>query len=357
MTTFSGDKDYTFVFEYQFYPAQEYNFLNLRLTSSTTNADLASLEIKSINIEASGRNIIFLNRRNDFKLYISKNYYYITKNKIEGGYYLKTPTSNVNLNATFALIPNLIPEGVSSYKNRYYPFNYTYIPKINYNSATSKYEIDNSTTHFAFCINLSNLVMSGSPNPPSGTLLTQWSARGCVYSLSHPGDNGLAPRGLGFAYTGSLTGNASPGVSLSGDSGVVNTVLSLNGATVTGNWVSNVVVFAKDWEDNPNRPIMTVATNEHGKSFFFPSISSDYNIYLGKGYQANAYLQPNGDINIYLRWINKVYKKNLVFNSLTSRYELSENITEYDNASEVLEGYSTDLFICDNSGNWSYVSA
>jgi hypothetical protein len=355
-TSFAGHKDYTFSFEYTFYPTQEHNFINFRLTSSSTNSDLCNLEIKSVNIEATGRNIVFLNRKSDFKVFISKDYYYITKNKTNGGYYLKVPTSNVNLNSTFTLIPNLIPAEVSSYTNKYFPFNYTYLPKIVFNSSTSKYEIDHSETAFVFCINTNNLVTSGFTNPANGTLLTSWSTRGWVYSLSHPSENGAAPRCLGFAYTASLTGAALAGMSISRES-TTHTYLSLNGTAVTGNWVSNVMVFAKDWEDNPNQPFMSVATNEYGQSFFFPALASDYIVDLGKGYQVNAYLQPDNSVTIYLRWLNKVYKKTLIFNILTSKYELSENVVEYDNTSEILEGYSTDLFVCDVNGNWSYIPA
>lgn len=350
---FSENTEHTFTYEHYFYPTKEDNYILIRINCNSSNYN-ANLEINSVNIEATGRNIMFLNRKNDFRVYISKNNYYLTKNTSDGGYYLKTPINGVDLDLPFTQIPNLIPESVPIYNNRYYSFNYTYMPKINYNSVTEKYEIDDTVDFFVFCVNTSSIITSGITNPPSGVAsLVNWINRGWVYVVGHPGNNDIEPRNLAFVNTSSASYNL-PGLTNSGSSTSSTAFISLNGVNITGNWVSNVPVFAKDWEDNPNNPYMCVATDRFADSYFFNAREATYSIYLGKGIQPNAYSQPDGSINVYMRWLDKVYKKVLIYNSSTSQYELSPNIIEYDNTWEILEGYTTDYFICNNNGIWSY---
>ncbi|MDD4110504.1 MAG: hypothetical protein PHS54_03005 [Clostridia bacterium] len=352
---FSEETEHTFNYEYYFYPTREDNYIYIRINCSNSDANNSNLEIININIDATGRNILFLNRKNDFRVYITKDYYYITKNTFDGGYYLKAPSIGVDLTSSFTQIPNLIPANVAIYNNRYYSFNYTYMPKINYNSLTEKYEIDDTVDFFVFCVNTSGLITSGIANPPIGVpSLINWTSRGWVYSVGHPGNYDEEPRNLAIVYSASSN---RPGLMNSDTYTSSSVFLTLNGIAISNHWVSNVPVFAKDWEDNPGNPYMCVATNKWGENYFYNAREATYSVALGKGIQTNAYLQTDGSINVYMRWLDKVYKKILIFNTSTSQYELSQTVTEYDNSWEILEGYSNDYFICNNNGGWSYVSA
>lgn len=347
--SFSREKDITFNFEYTFYPTQEANYFIPRITMSSATSYL-SIELLNIDIEMTGRNIVFLQRNTDFKLYITKDNYYITKNVAGGGLYLKTPVSNVDI-STFTEIPNVMPD--AAIYSSYYPFNYTYIPKLAYDSETSKYTIDDSVDYFVFCVNTSGAVFASKKDPLSTDTLAGWSARGWIYTLGHP--NRDYSQFVASVYSGSATGNFYPGIQIGLP--LTATQLTLNGVKISGPWVSNCAVFAKNWEDNLDSPFMCVATDESGNSFLFPSASTTYIVPLGKGYQVNAYLQADGSVTVYMRWLNTVYKKTLIFNSETSQYELTPNVVEYTNTTEILEGYTTDLFIRDNTGNWTYQPA
>lgn len=352
---FSENTSHSFVYEHYFYPTKENNYINIRINLNSSDFN-ANLEITSINIEATGRNIMFLNRKNDFRVYISKNNYYMTKNTNDGGYYLKIPVNEVDLTLPFTKIPNLIPANVGTYNKRYYSYNHTYMPKISYNSATGKYEIDDSVDFFVFCVNTGSLVTSGTTDPPSDVAsLVDWVNKGWVYEVGHPGNTDINPRNLAFVHTAS-TGTNRAGLTNSDPYNSSNVFIKLNGENISENFVSNVPVFAKDWEDNPNNPYMCIATNEFGENYFFNAREATYSVYLGKGIQTNAYFQSDGSINVYMRWLDKVYKKILIYNFSTSQYELSPNITEYNNTWEILEGYGTDYFICNNNGLWSYNS-
>ncbi len=355
--SYSESTDHTFTFEYEFYPPQENNFLHFIMNSGNSNASLGNAKICSIKISAIGKNLIFLNRNNSFKAYISKNNYYLTKNSSNGSYYLKIPSSSVDLSSTFTQIPDLIPANVPSYANKYFPFNYQFLPKISYNSNTSLYEIDDTVDFFLFCIGINTLITSGATNPASGVAsLVNWTVKGWEYSVGHPGNNDLNPRNLAITNSGNVT-TCLPGLTNS-DSSTSNAImLSLNGTTVTGLWVANTVVFAKNWEDVSNNPYMCVATDQYGENYFFPARNASYKVSVGKGKQVNAYLQTDGSITIYMNWLRKVYKKTLIYNSETSQYELSNTVTLFDETSEILEGYGTDYFICDLNDNWSYVPA
>jgi hypothetical protein len=356
----STDIPYTYTFEYKFYPTKENNFISIRVSTGTTNQNNANIKIESVSIEGTGRNFIFLNKPREFKVYISQNYYYITRNTSTGGEFLKTPTSSVDLNSTFTTIPDLIPSGVSAYANKYFPYNYCFIPKINFNSTTEKYEIDDTITYFLFCSKPGTSyyqVLAGKANPESGVeSLIKVSSMGFAYIPAHPGESGTYPSYIMTTYTGNTYTSLIYVSKTTSEGTNSNTAISVTDIPVADYWVSNTPVFGKDWENNPNIPYMMIGTTDLGLNYFFSAPTDNYKIALGKGYNVNAYLQSDGSINIYMRWLNKVYKKILTYNSTSEQYELSSNVTEFDNTIEIIEGYSTDYFICDVNGNWSYVA-
>jgi hypothetical protein len=350
--TYNGYLEHIFNCEYEFYPRQENNYIFIQLRTGNTNPANARAELVRVNVSAQGRNIIFLNRSNEFKVFVSKNYYYLTKNIISGGSYLLAPSNNVNLFAPFAPIPPLVSEGISLYDNRYLPYNYTYMPNIVYNSTTNKYEIDHSIPFFAFCVVPSSLVASAAANPPPATQnVTPVTTKGWTYVVGHPGNNDLTPRNFAIVNSGNTY---LPGLTNSASATSSNVFLRINGVNVTGSWVANVPVFAKNWEDVTNNPYMCVATDEFGDNYFFPERYTTYTVYVGKGTQLSAYLRTDNSVVVYMRWLDKVYKKLITYNESTLRYELAGTIAEFDDTWEIIEGYTTDYFI-NRKGTWEYV--
>lgn len=350
---YSGKTDHTFIFDYCGFLPKKDNHIFMRLAAGTSNSSLASVEVLSVNVEIYGKDVFILNRKNDFKVFISKDFYYLTKITPEGDFYSKIPTNDINLNS-FTKIPPLIPANVSTYNNRYFPFNHTYVPNIIYNNSTNKYQIDHSVDFFVFCINYANTITSGTSNFVNGIAsLKNWSARGFNYYVCHPTENGLYPRNLVFAYSGNLSADY-PGRSLSNDTTVKNDYLSLNGKTLNTSWPSVSAVFAKNWEDNANQPLMFVAVNSLGETYFLPEVSSTYSVYLGQGRQTSAFLQDDGSITVYFNWMDKTYKRTLFFNTETNQYEATDEILVFKNVSEIIEGYSNGFFVSDLNRVWNY---
>ncbi len=348
---YTGDCEKTIHFDYDFYPQQENNYISFMLDCGVTSF-VSFGSIFFIKGTIIGKNPIVLNRKDGFKVFISKENYYITKNTEEGGFYLLSPVSNTNLSSTFTKIEKVVPLNVSLYVNRFFPFNYSYIPKVDFNTTTQLYEIDSSANYFLFANHFGAAISIGIENPIDEVAsLVTWSYKGHTYVPFHPGEKKNPFKVVAFINT---SADHLPGLSSasSPSSGLV--FLQKDGANVTGTWTDICPVFAKNWQDNSNRPFMCIATNALGGCYFFPQRQSTYQVYLGKGYQVNAYLENDDSITIYMTWQTTVYKKKLTYNSTTSQYELSSVVIEYPDALEIIGGYYDDYFI-NRLGTWEYV--
>lgn len=347
--------EYTLTFEDLINPTENHNFLSFYLDSGANDATKCSAEITSVIFEIYGRNIVVLNRPHDFKVFISKNNYYITKSSADGEFYSKIPIDNVSLN-NFAAIPNLVPKNVPLYDDRFFPFSFTYIPKIFYNAASQKYEVDHSVDLFIFGVAHLSRIVSGESFFTDGaaSLITLSDLYGHNYYVGHPIQNGLYPQTLTIVNTNEPYMKDFPRRLFTNGTTSSNSRLKIDGKFTTEAFPDIWPVFAKNWEDDPNRPFLMVAMNEFGDLYLIPEINPTYTVHLGKGRHANAYIQEDDSIVVYFNWFNKTYKRTLILNTETNQYELTDEITIFKNVSEIIEGYSTGYFVADMARNWEY---
>lgn len=79
-----------------------------------------------------------------------------------------------------------------------------------------------------------------------------------------------------------------------------------------------------------------IVTDINGNVTYYPSKNSTYKIDIAKGRNASAYLQSNGNINVYINRFCNVYKYVLQKNTTTNQYELQglakvfQGITGYE---------------------------
>lgn len=349
-----GEEGVEHVFEFEFcgYLPEDNNFVFTRVATGGTQ-DLCTATINSITLEVTGKNIIILSRLNDFRVFITKSDYFLTKNTPEGSVYAKVPTNNVSLDS-FIEIPRLVPDGVTLYRNRYFAFNCFYVPLIIYNEAAQRYGIDQSIDYFIFGVNHSNYIVS-QPTPVIDGVqsIRLLSTFGHTYQLSHPTGNGEFFESI-FIISGINTEGSFAGRNLATTNSSKFSYLTLNDTRLDGIWVSNSPVFGKHWEDFPNLPLMLVAVDKYGDLYFFDDINATYSLFIGKGCQPNAFLQLDGSITVYYHWLERVYRRRLVLNQEKNKYELTDDIVIFKNLSEIIEGYSTGFFAADLNRNWNY---
>lgn len=347
---YNGEFSKTIEFEYEFIPTKEDNMIQVFVHPGEYEVALGSAGFTNMEIEIYGQNVMILTRKNDFKVFITKDNYYITKNFETGSSYKICPTNNVDLSQGFMVVGEL-KSSSDSYKSRKSYFNVTAVPQISYNSSLQKYEFS-STPYFYFMFTYNGTIYYGKQNPGASTLASVISY-GPTYNAAHPISTGSLPYNVGSCYTYQGC-YCYTGVGIEGTQ-KKSARLKYLGANLEGDWLDNYSVFAKDWEDNIGlRPNCYVATSSLGEIYFFPTVDSDYKILIGKGCQVNAYMQSDLSINVYYRRFGDVFKKVLKLNPETNKYELQDGQEIFSNAYEVIEGYGNDYFI-NKLGTWEYV--
>ncbi len=348
----SGTYEYTIDFDYDFYPIKEDNTFQILTHAGTTDYLTGTSGITKFEVTIFGTDISIINRRNDLRLFITKDNYYLTKQTETACEYLCTPTNNVNINGVYTKSEKLNANHPSFY-NRIHPFNYFYLPRIEFDTSTNKFICNNSIPYFYHCYSMNSVMYLGKENLPDGEIPLLVGSFGPTYTVGHPMNDSDRNTNLGVSNTNN---DCALCYAKHDDNGVMKNIkMQLNGVNVPGIWVDNCCVFAKDWEDHQGlRPNCYVATNSLGEIYFLPAENSDYSVYVGKGHQVNAYMQSDLSINVYRRWHNNVYKNTLVYNSDTERYELSNALNIFENSIEFFEGYNNDYFI-NKLGTWEYI--
>ena len=350
-----GTLNTTFEFEYDFYPTKVDNTFLLLVNAGTDNYTLGSSGITSYEVTIFGKDVNILTRNNDFKVFLSKDNYYITRNVKDYGEYLIAPVTSVNLSSTFTTIESVIDKTTAQNNDKFLPFSYTCVPNISYDSTTERYEISTILPpRFYYYYSNANTLYIGQQNPSSGTTHIACTY-GYSYTVGPPISTSLYYHNVGSANT-TLDCYLSYGV---GTATKIETKrMKLNGSNVTGMWVENCVVFVKNWEDLPAGEIQPcyVATNSLGEVYFFDGRLATYTLYIGKGSQVNAYMQSDRSINVYMRRKHNVYKKVLLYDSASGVYSVQDGEQEIPNALEYIEGMNGDYFI-NNLGTWEYHSA
>lgn len=350
----NGTLEKTVEFEYEFYPTQENNMLMFVAHAGTTIYTQGTSGFTNLEVTVFGINVSILTRRMDFRSVITKDFYYLTRNTETSCEYLRAPRNNVSLTTPFVTIGNIKPTEIPVYADRIHPFNFTFVPSATYNSETNKFDIDLTINRFYCSFSVNSYIYYVYENPPANAYsLSVPSQTGFGYTVGHPAYKTSLNYNLGITTTNGPC-NIYTVVSL--PKLYVEQRIKLNEDFVPGLWVDNCAVFAKDWEDHPGeRPHCYVATDVFGDVYFFPNHNATYKIYIGKGHQVNAYMQSDLSINIYMRWLNNIHKKILIYNSATGIYELQEGEELIKNALEYLEGYGNDYFI-NRLGTWEYVN-
>ena len=339
----------------EFYPTKVDNTFLLLVNAGTDNYTLGSSGITSYEVTIFGKDVNILTRNNEFKVFLSKDNYYITRNVKDYGEYLIAPVTSVNLSSTFTTIESVIDKTTAQNNDKFLPFSYTCVPNISYDSTTERYEISTILPpRFYYYYSNANTLYIGQQNPSSGTTHIACTY-GYSYTVGPPISTSLYYHNVGSANT-TLDCYLSYGV---GTATKIETKrMKLNGSNVTGMWVENCVVFVKNWEDLPAGEIQPcyVATNSLGEVYFFDGRLATYTLYIGKGSQVNAYMQSDRSINVYMRRKHNVYKKVLLYDSASGVYSVQDGEQEIPNALEYIEGMNGDYFI-NNLGTWEYHSA
>lgn len=349
----------TIEFSYEFYPRQISNRFRIKVkTTDRIYTDL--VQVLDTEVEAFGRNLLILNRDRDFKVYITKDYYYLTKNAINTGEYKKVAVgSNFDLTSGFTTFPQLIGPPTIGAPNNIYNFNYQYLPLIEYNSVTDKFSVSQSDDRFAAVNSYTSngFVCNASQVPVNhSTGFKNASPMADTPSYSHPGvlPNGNIDTNMRNTSCSYFYNNYAAAMSLSTNTtGYSNSKIKVNGVVPTGKYVDNTSVFAKDWETNSHRPYYCIATDENGNNFFFDGKDATYSAPVGFGQQVNAFMQSDGSINVYLRVINNIYKRVLQLDENTNQYKLVSDELLCPGW-EYIEGYYDDYFI-NEFGTWRYV--
>lgn len=365
--TVNGIENKTYTVEYTFMPTSQNNNIQYKSTETTTTKRTCHTKLINCHVEICGRNIEILNHENDFKVFLSQNKYYITKNSGSTAEYKILNYGETDITSNYLSVPRPVyaiddPLANSTDRYNYTFFNYQIYPVINFNSTTNKFEIDSSDLNIATvsCVGYNTLKSLMSTVPKHSTGMQRLSYSG-EYSISSPGakksgDNFVIDTSAANTYAVKEKGNHY----LIFTDGVTNLTsalyyqVTLNGVLVPGKWVHNEAVFAKDWETTPNRHYACVATNEFGENYLFTQREATYSLYIGKGSQTSAYMQSDGSINVYLSKANRIYKYVLNFNPISEKYEVASSNYVMDGRG-YLEGYSNDYFY-KKGETWYYVS-
>lgn len=348
----------TIEFTYDFFPTKPNHKIRLKVKNLAVEVK-NHVQVLDTEIEILGRNIVFLNKDRDFKVYLSKDYYYLTKNGITTGYFKKVNVhEKFDITSGYTEFPVLVAQPTNSVTFPYntYNYNFTYLPYIVYDDATEKFVCDQSDDRYGAASSYiaSSFVVIASQVPVNHTNGMKYSAsQSDLVSYSHPGNGEKNARNTAgvFHYA---TGDNAYQLSLSNSINSAGFVskCTLNGQRIDKVFVFNTSVFAKDWETNPDRPYYYIATDECGNNTFFNARAATYSVDVGFGTQVNAFMQSDGSINVYLRVINNITKKVLKLNEATSQYEV---VSEQDMGKgwEYIEGYYDDYFI-NEFGTWKY---
>lgn len=351
----------TLEFSYEFYPKEKSNRFKIKVkTLDRVYGNM--IRILDTEVEAFGRNIVILNRDRNFKVYITKDYYYLTKNDIYTGEYKKVAVgSNFNLTSGFTPIPQLIdmPASSNTNANNIFNYNFQYLPLIVYDSVNDKFSVSQTDDRFA-AVNSYNsygFVCNASEVPVNHSNGFKYSsAMADTPSYSHPGQlpSGSCDqymRNTSFTY---CYYNYAAAMSLSTyTAGYLTSKIKVNGTAPNKKFVDNTSVFAKDWETNSHRPYYCIATDQDGNNTFFNGKDATYSVPVGFGWQVNAFMQSDGSINVYLRVVNNIHKRVLQLNIETNKYELVSDEVLCPGW-EYIEGYYDDYFI-NEFGTWRYV--
>lgn len=347
-----GTLNRKFEFEYDFYPTKEDNTFLLLLNPGTDNFNLGSSGITSYEATVIGKDVNIITRNNDFKVFLTKENYYITRNVSDYGEYLIAPVSNCKLTSKFTKIDSVIDRTTAQNNDKFLPFSYTCVPDVSYDSTTERYKILTTwPPRFYYYYSNQNTMYFGVQNPSSGTTYI-----GCTYGYSYtvgpPTSTSSYFQNIGAANT---TLDCYLGYGLGTSTKIETQRMKLNGTNITGMWVENCVVFVKNWQDRPAGEIQPcyVATNSLGEVYFFDGRLATYQLYIGKGNQVNAFMQDDRSINVYMRRKHNVYKKVLLYDATTEKYTVQDGETEIPNALEYIEGMNGDYFI-NNLGTWEY---
>ena len=352
---FSNNTNFTktITFTYSFVPETADNTLMFVAHSGTGDYLQGTSGYNNLKVEIIGYNVAFISRKYDFRLFITKDNYYLTKNLYDKSEFLKVPINQVDLSAPFNLVDNVRPTDIEVYKNRLHHFNVTYVPNIIKNETETALLIDDSTNRFYFSYSYNSLVLYAKQNPaPNEYSQMVPLNRGITYTVGPPVYVVTTPYNVG-AVSSNYECSLSTMVSIPNNTSEKE--MLLNNESIPGLWVDNCSVFIKDWEDHVGEgKNCYVATNSLAEIYFFDSDMPTYKIYIGKGHQVSAFMQSNSSINIYYKWLNDIHKKILVYNLETEKYELQDGEEIIENAWEFLEGYGNDYFI-NKQGTWEYV--
>lgn len=340
-------------FTYSFIPTKQDNMIMLLTHAGTTDYLKGTSGFDNIKVEIIGYNVAILSRKYDFRLFITKNNYYITKNLSDHSEYLKAPINNIDLSAPFNLVDNVKPTDVDVYKNRLHFYNVTYVPEVTMNNEKNGYLINENQNMFYLSYSYNSLVLYTKQNPLSNEF-SQFVPvnKGTTYTVGHPIYPLYKPYNIGNVYS-NYDCNLYVAIALSNKLNEFE--MLLNNEKISGIWVDNCSVFAKDWEDHfGERKQCYVATTSLAEVYFFDSELATYKLYIGKGHQVSAFMQSDLSINVYMKWLNNIHKKVLILNPSTNKYEVQDDEEIIENAWEYLEGYGNDYFI-NRMGTWEYV--
>lgn len=351
-----GTEDDVIEFEYYFYPQTNNNRITLKSTERNNLKKKSRLKLKDCSIEILGRNVTVLNRDTTFRVFPAGNKYYLTKNNYENATGKIMQIGDTSWNENFFDVPRIVynvdDENASAMdKSIYSTINHTILPKYTYDSANSKFEIDDTnyliTSVYCHIQNLYNLSSELAPTNYSSTNMMSLCP---IYSISTPGDNDttlLHTCSVRPASNFMLCMNKSNNLSLA------NMEVKLNGESLNKRWVFCTPVIFNDWVTNNTHPYYCIGLDEFGNNIFFNSREAIYSIDLGKGTQTTAFGQANGNIHVYMSIANKIFKKVLTLNTTTQQYELSSS-EFFCIGNEYIEGISDDYFI-KKGETWNYV--
>ncbi len=345
--------------ERTFVSTQDNYHFRLRTDTDSTSVSIGYGGIDYFEVRVYGADVEILNRKIDFKIFPTQNFFYLTKNTIDGCYYKKMYTQNFseNLNTGYSKVENVIPGNNSYYIGILEPFNFTYIPNCKSDSSKIQYVIDNDDPgQFSFCTDSNPATLEGKNNPEDGLYLTNPGTLGSIVSVGPPTNKVRTGFKL-FTYCAIDNFNCWPVHSDPNDSGAayLSSRFKYNSNYLDMKCCDCSTVIGKEWQNSVTRfknNYFFITTN--AEIYFFPGVESSKMIYIGKGHQVNAFSQKNRSINVYYTFKRNLYKRTLFYDVATDEYTLENKVYITPATTEYFEGKYNDYFI--KKEEWKYNS-